>query len=77
MSNTSQKTSGTRTKRLEHLNQLLSQHPNLGQGVRDTASGIAAYDTASALQYVRLAIVAANKPVEQKRKGLAIGMIAR
>jgi hypothetical protein len=56
-----------RTKRLERLNQRLSQYP-LGQGVRDTASiaCIASYDTASALRYVELAI-ASSKSARQKK----------
>jgi hypothetical protein len=56
-------------EQLKCIQQLLFQHPELGQGVRDMAHSIASYDGKSAVRYLNLAIATRHlSPLNTKEK---------
>jgi hypothetical protein len=61
-------------EQLKCIQQLLSQHPQMGQGVRNLAYSIASYDGTSAVRYVEFAIATRHlSPLyPTQKKGLAI-----
>jgi hypothetical protein len=47
-------------EQLKRIEQLLSQHPQMGQGVHNLAYSIAQYDSESAFRYVEFCTKAAS-----------------